>query len=404
MFKTILNLAFKNAFLRRIRSTLLVSMIALSMSVMLSLEGLYDGMTASMIDKALRSDSGEITIFAKDYRLKQDLKYSIKNASEIKKELEEMQGVRAVNTRLKVSGLAGSAKASSPSDLIAVDFKDEELFGDFSEFIKDGDLKLGKRGCIIGKELAKNLKVRLNSKVVFTSRDAKNNIVSKLFRIKAIVQSTNINIDNKAILVPKEAIYGHIGIDAADATQIAIRADDPELILKSIVKKYPNLDVLSFWQYKPLLKQMQDSMIIFNSISFGIVMGVVFIGILGVMYVSILERIREFGIMLSLGYSYKHIRTQVILEAVVLGLLGFIFGTLLSLLFLYYLKSHGLDMSEFSDGFSAFGMSSIFYAQIKAGYFTSTFFAIILASVLSVFLPLRKIKNLSPTDVIRNSL
>ncbi|WP_373072857.1 ABC transporter permease [Sulfurimonas sp.] len=403
MFNTILSLALKNAFLRKIRASLLVLMIAVSMSVMLSIEGLYDGMTASMIDKSLRSDSGEITIFEKNYRLKQDVKYSIKNATSIKEEIEKLDDVKSVVTRLKVSGLAGSAKASYPSDLIAVDFKDEEKFGEFSEFIKEGNLKLGKNGCVIGKKLAKNLKLRLNSKVIFTSRDANNNIVSKLFRIKAIVQSTNINIDNKAILAPKKSVYKHLGLDPNSATQIAIRTDNPKLV-ETIKTKYTNLDVMSFWQYNPLLTQMQDSMVIFNSITFGIVMGVVFIGILGVMYVSILDRIREFGIMLSVGYGYRYIRTQVMLEALTLGLIGFIFGSILSVIFLYYLRVYGLDMSEFSDGFASFGMSSILYAEIKFSYFYSTFFAIMIASVLSVFLPLRKIKKLTPTDVIRNSL
>lgn len=400
MFKTILSLALKNAFLRRIRAGLLILMIAVSMSVMLSIEGLYDGMTASMIDKALRSDSGEITIFAKDYRLKDDVKYAIKNASKVRKELESLEDVKSVVTRLKVSGLAGSAKASYPSDLIGVDFNNEEVFGDFNKFIKEGNLDLGKNGCVIGKELAKNLKLRINSKVIFTSRDSNNNIVSKLFRIKAIVQTTNINIDNKAILAPKKAVYKHVGLSHDYATQIAIRTDNAKLV-NNIKEKYPALDVMSFWQYNPLLTQMQESMVIFNSITFGIVMGVVFIGILGVMYVSILDRIREFGIMLAVGYGYKNVRIQVMIEALALGLIGFILGSILSIIFLYYLNVYGLDMSEFSDGFASFGMSSILYAQIKFGYFSSTFFAIIIASVLSVFLPLMKIKKLNPVDVIK---
>jgi putative ABC transport system permease protein len=108
--------------------------------------------------------------------------------------------------------------------------------------------------------------------------------------------------------------------------------------------------------------------------------------------------------MLAVGYSYKYIKYQVMLEAVVLGLIGFILGSILSLIFLYYLNIYGLDLSEYADGFEAFGMSSILYTEIKAAYFSSTFLAIIFASILSVFLPLRKIKKLTPTDVIRNSL
>ena len=400
MYKTILHLAIKNALLRKTRAALLIFMIGASMSFMLSLEGLYDGMTKNMIDMNLRSESGEISIYAKEYRLKQDIKYSIKNAAKIKEDLAQIGSINSVVSRFKVSGLIASAKKSYPSDLIGVDFKAEEEFGKISEFIKKGDLNLGKNGCAVGKELAKNLKLRLNSKIIFTTQDANKNIKSKLLRVKAVIQTTNINIDNKAIFIDIDSVRDFVGVDHGSATQISIRSQDKNLEQK-LKAQYPKLDVLTFAQINPLLKQMQDMTVVFNTISFSIVMGVVFIGILGVMYVSILERIREFGIMSAVGYSYSNIRLQVILESLFLAILGFLLGSVLSLVSLYYLNSYGLDLKEFADGMQSFGMSSVIYADIKIEYFVRTFYAIVFASIISVFLPLKKIKKLNPVDVIK---
>ncbi len=367
-------------------------MIGASMSFMLSLEGLYDGMTKNMIDMNLRSDSGEISIYAKEYRLKQDIKHSIKNADKIQENLEQIGSINSVVSRFKVSGLIASAKKSYPSDLIGVDFKAEEEFGEFREFVKNG--------CVVGKELAKNLKLRLNSKIIFTTQDANKNIKSKLLRVKAVIQTTNINIDNKAIFIDIDSVRDFVGVDHSSATQIAIRTQDKHLEQK-LKALYPKLDVLTFAQINPLLKQMQDMTVVFNTISFSIVMGVVFIGILGVMYVSILERIREFGIMSAVGYSYSNIRLQVILESLFLALLGFLLGSVLSLFSLYYLSNFGLDLKEFADGLQSFGMSSVIYADIKLEYFVRTFYAIVFASIISVFLPLKRIKKLNPVDVIK---
>ena len=136
--------------------------------------------------------------------------------------------------------------------------------------------------------------------------------------------------------------------------------------------------------------------------TFSIIMIVVFIGILGVMYVSILERIREFGIMLSIGYSYKYIALQVAFEALFLGFGGFLLGVIVGITLLSYLSFYGLDLTLFSEGLSHFGMDSILYADIKGSYFISSFFAIVLASLLSVWLPLRKIKKLNPLEVMRS--
>jgi len=49
----------------------------------------------------------------------------------------------------------------------------------------------------------------------------------------------------------------------------------------------------------------------------------------------------------------------------------------------------------------SFGYSSTLYATIKLSYFTSTFIAIMGASLLSVLLPLRKIKTMNTIEVTK---
>ncbi len=80
MFKMILKLAWNNAFLRLSRTLLVIIMIAVSMSMMLSIQGIYDGMTLNMINAALRSDSGEISMYNKNYRLDKQIENDIQNA------------------------------------------------------------------------------------------------------------------------------------------------------------------------------------------------------------------------------------------------------------------------------------------------------------------------------------
>jgi ABC-type antimicrobial peptide transport system permease subunit len=174
-----------------------------------------------------------------------------------------------------------------------------------------------------------------------------------------------------------------------------------EELLHHLRAEYADLDVKSFLELQPMMKMMQDMMLIFNSITFGIVMSVVFIGILGVMYVSILDRIREFGIILSIGMHYRFIRLQIILEALIVSLLGYLCGAMLGIALLMYLKNYGIDLSAFSDALEMWGYEAIIYGTIKSSYFTTTFGAIMAASLLSVILPLRKIKKLNPIEVIK---
>jgi putative ABC transport system permease protein len=400
MFKLILKMAWKNSFLRLSRTILVILMIAVSMSMMLALQGLYDGMAENMLDKNKRSDSGDITLYAKGYRLNPEIKNSISDAKKIKTEIQKMDGVSAVMMRLSADGLASTARKSSFASVIGIDLKEEEKFGAFSTFLDSGELNFSKRGALVGIELAKTLKLRLGSKLVFSTQDAKGEINSIALRVRGIIQTTNIKLDNFAIYIQRDKVSKFLALETTTATQVSIKSADTNL-QKGLQTRYPDLEVKSFFQLQPMMQMMQDMMVIFNSITFFIVMLVVFIGILGVMYVSILDRVREFGIMLGIGMAYKYIRLQIILESLIIGCVGFILGSILGVLFLYYLMIYGLDLSAFADAMQSFGYDTILYATIKLSYFTNTFLAIMMASVLSVFLPLRKIKKLNPVEVIK---
>jgi ABC-type lipoprotein release transport system permease subunit len=278
--------------------------------------------------------------------------------------------------------------------------EEEEKFGAFSGFLKEGNIDLQKRGAVIGIELAKTLKVRIGSKVIFSTQDSFGEINSIALQVRAIVQTTNISLDASGIFIDINQLHKFLGTAPKEATQIAVKSKD-EKLFDMLKVKYADLDVKSFLELQPMIKQMEEMMVIFNSITFFIVMSVVFIGIFGVMYVSILDRIREFGIVLGIGMHYKYIRLQIFLESIVVGLLGYLGGAVLGSLLLIYMRDYGLDLSSFSDALEMWGYEAVIHGTIKLSYFTTTFGAIITASLLSVLIPLRKIKKLNPIEVIK---
>ena len=400
MYRLLIKMAWKNSFSRLSRTLLLITMIAVSMSMMIDIQGLYDGMANNMLDKNKRSASGDISIFAKEYRIQKDIKYRIKNAETIKKDLEGMEGVKAVVLRVKADGLGATARKSSFASLYGIDLEGEEKFGKFSEFLKEGAISFDNRGALIGLELAKTLKLRIGSKLIFSTQDVNGDINSISLRINAILQTTNISLDSNALFIDRKKVYKFLGVKDGEVTQIAIMGEE-ESLENSVKDKYPEYDVKSFLELQPMMQMMQDMMFIFNSITFFIVMSVVFVGILGVMYVSILDRIREFGIMLGIGMHYKYIRMQIFLEAIFVSLSGYVCGAFLGAILLVYLRDYGVDLSAFSDALEMWGYESVIHGTIKLSYFTTTFAAIITASILSILIPLRKIKKLNPIDVIK---
>jgi ABC-type lipoprotein release transport system permease subunit len=401
-----LKMAWLNIWRRKVRSVLVILMIGVSMSVMLSIQGLYDGMTKHLIQSTIRSESGEVTLYAPSYRLQQKLKYHITNTKEIVDSLEKMPEVKAVSERIRVMGLVSTAHKSTMAKMIGVDTNQENVFGNFQDFVVEGKFEFGEdqNGAVIGKKLAKTLGVTLGSRVIFSAQDIHGELSSVSLRIRGIVQTTNLAIDDMALFVDLKKSELLTGLTHGERTEISLRIHDGvnlTQLKKKLKAQWPGLEIYTWKELYPALVQMQQMMTIFNGITFGIVMVMVFIGILGVMFVSILERIREFGILIAIGEPYRYLRMQVIFEALLLGSGGYVIGSIAGAAALHYLQVYGLDLSAFSAGLEEFGMNSILYATMEFYYFTFTLGAIILAALLSVILPLRKIKRLHPIDVIQ---
>jgi ABC-type antimicrobial peptide transport system permease subunit len=138
----------------------------------------------------------------------------------------------------------------------------------------------------------------------------------------------------------------------------------------------------------------------FNLIMSVLIFGVAGLGIFGVMLVSVLERLREFGIMLAIGTSFRQVLGIIFTESFILGFAGFAAGALSGGATLLYFHRHGLDLTIFSQGLEEFGLDVITHAVIRAQYFITAFIAVMLATFVSVLFPLHLLKKANPVEAI----
>jgi len=143
MYKTAFDLAWKSLTRRKTRTLMVIMMIALSLSGLLFLQGLYDGMVSHMINTAIRSDSGEISLYAKQYRLEKTIDYHIDDPKAIKAYLDGSKNIDAYAIRLSQEGLVSTAHKSLGATLKGVRLEDERRFGDFDTFLFKGKFSFG---------------------------------------------------------------------------------------------------------------------------------------------------------------------------------------------------------------------------------------------------------------------
>lgn len=77
-----------------------------------------------------------------------------------------------------------------------------------------------------------------------------------------------------------------------------------------------------------------------------------------------LRRYTEFGIRLALGEEKKHIYKTLLYEAVIIGFIGSVLGTLIGLAASFFLQEHGIDFGQAIPGGGAMMMPTVYRAMI----------------------------------------
>ncbi len=406
MFKLIFTIAWASVARRRARSLLVVLMIAASLWGLLFMEGIYDGMTEQMIDNAVRSDCGHLSLFAAGYRLEPDLKKQIRKTGALRSFLAADSRVRSFTGKLRQNGLAATAHYSRNAEIYGVDLEQEKRHGGLDQYLYQGEYDFGSRGkmAIIGWKFAEKLRVGVGGKIVVSVQDSEGEVAAAALRISGILKTNNLALDEQAVFVPLTRARQLLGLPRS-LSQFSVIVHDPAKLTglqKDLGLAFPGLEVLRWDEMYPALFQSRVIMKWSNLVINLIIFTIAGLGIFGVMLVSVLERLREFGIMLAIGTSFEMIRRIVFAESFLLGFAGFFGGALIGGLTLYYFKIHGLDLSLVSEGLEEFGIDVIIHAVIRPYYFAAAFAAVMPAIFFSVIIPLRILRRAKPIAAINS--
>ena len=404
MFKIFVKIAWSSLSRRKNRSIMVIAMIAICFWGILVMEGFYDGMTEQVIDNAIRSSSGHITIYAKDYRLDKGLDKLIEKSDDIITELAQSANIKSYNQRVIQDCLVATAHYSQNGVVMGIDLDAEKNHARLDEYLVEGNFSFGKRGkgILLGAKLAQKLKAGVGKKIILSAQDKNSEISAIALKVTGILRTNNMSIDERAVFIDLSQARHFLQVEQG-ASQISIIVKDQqelETTLSTLQAHHPGLDILSWDVLYPALLQSRNIMKIFNLVTSLIVFLIAGLGIFGVMLVSVLERMREFGIMLAVGTQHLQIFLLVIIEAFCMSMLGYLIGGVLGGATLAYYINHGLDLTIFSEGLDAFGLDTVIYAMVRPEYFITAFLAIFFASFCSILYPLWVLRRSRPIESI----
>ena len=230
---------------------------------------------------------------------------------------------------------------------------------------------------------------------------------AQLFRIGGIFRSGAPEMDNGVVFVLRS--------DAANLFATGDRITEAAILLgnsrhvaadlqtlKNTLAGEP-VEVLPWWQIEPFLQQFITLDDAFFYVIVLILFVVISIGILNTIMMSIFERVREFGVMMALGVKPRQIVRLVVEEALALGLIGVAIGSLLGSAATLYFAREGINLSSFSEGAAAIGItSSRFYSELTVANLLYSNLAVLAVVMLVSLYPAIHASALRPVEAIRH--
>jgi ABC-type lipoprotein release transport system permease subunit len=370
-----------------------------------------EGVYAQLIDQVVRMQAGHITMENPSYRDAPAVDLWVKAPESLRSQIERLPQVERTKLIIMGQGIARSGSGDVSATLMGIEPSVEADTSPLVRHIVAGRYLDDDDGpwVVIGSELAKRLKLAVGKKMVLTTNDAAGNLVDELCRVRGIFETGSVEIDGYLIQAPIDFARRLFGLPEEGATQLGVVLRIPEAqesILREVRLMVAEQDIAVLpWQevvpeIASYIKLDKGSNLIFQAILVFLILFTIFNTIL----MSVLEREREFAVLLALGTKPVQLRLQILMESVYLGLIGCALGLLVGGLAAWAAQVWGIDLrSLLEEGFtiSGFAVSAKMHARVTIGLLLGTAGLVFGATLILSLIPMRHATRLSIVDQLR---
>jgi ABC-type lipoprotein release transport system permease subunit len=404
-----LALAWRNLWRNAQRSLIMIAGIAVGLFGLLVYYGVSNGFLDEFVETSIELELAHLQVNKAGY-LKNPVPANAFSAdSALVEKLAALPHVAAAAGRFRAAVLINSAEKSGRLVLVGVNPEQESKVTTIPGLVYQGQyLKPGdNRRIVLGGELARLLGVGVGDKVVIMAQDRENELQSVLFRVAGLFKSSAPSFDKTAAFVTLEAMQSLLARQG-ELTSILLRAEKGEnldtlagAIRNFLEKGHEDLEVRTWLEVSPILAQSINMFDSFVWVFYAIIYLAMAFGVINIMFMAILDRTRELGVMRAVGTTPGQIMLLVLLEASFLGLAGLVLGGTAAWVMNHYLSTEGLNLSRWSSAMSLMGISSIVHSSITLGQWAVSLLSAELAVIGASVWPAWRASRLKVVEAIQ---
>ena len=359
-------LGWRNIWRNRRRTLVILTAVIIGVWSMIFLGALMRGMADQFIRNGIKTLTGHIQVHHPGYREDPVVENSMTEPSRVEAALTTRLSPDAQwAPRVRVDAVVSNARHSTGVTMVGIDPPREATISFIGGAVTEGRyLELDDpQGIVVGKALADKFETRLDRKLVLMSQNTEGEIASRAFRIIGIYRAETEATEKQFVFVSisaaQQMLKLHNGIsEVAILLSVHGEVDQVAGALRAALPA-AEYEINTWQELQPMVTAILKIYDLFIFIWFLVVFIAMGFGIVNTTLMAVFERIREFGLLKSLGMKPRWIIQEVLIESFFLLILGMVIGNALGFLSVLALSVNGIDLSALAAGMEYWGMSRV---------------------------------------------
>lgn len=368
--------------------------------------GTYD----LMINNTLRAFTGHMQIQAPGYNDDQKMRQVLPNAESLAGKVRSDTNAVSVAVRGEAFALASSEDRSFGIQIFGVQPEFEPQVSTVPGLVKQGRFLEDNMAAeiVVGSILARNLKVSLGDEITLLGSGPDGSFAAGVAVVVGIFDSGIADIDRNIAEIPLGYFQDTFFMQSS-AHAIAINAPELDAVgvtFAQVESLLPNDDtaVLHDWNaLQPGLKQAIQADMSSAFFMYGILVILVAFSVLNTQLMSVLERTREFGIVMALGLKPGKLGRLVLLETALMGTIGLVLGGLLGGAVTLWFTFNGLSIPGMEAMAGQFNLPSRIYPVPTFATLFAGPAIVFLFTMLAAVYPALRLRWLQPVEAMRSA-
>lgn len=404
--KMLIKLAWRNLWRNRKRTLITVSSVLFAVLLAIVFISFEQGAYERMIDSMVKYSTGYIQVQDVWFEEEPSIDNSLRYDDELKATLEQFAGqIDFMVPRIQNFALAATENQTRGSMIIGIDPEMETRLNNISEKLTEGEFLLpADEKIILAKGLAEILLVATGDTLVLLSQGFQGATAAGKYIIKGIVDLKLPELNNNTIYMSLEAAQWFYAAEDR-LTALIVMPKNPNRTKQLAANLSSALDPewhsVLVWEklLADLLKLME-----FDQAGSKLMMMILYVviafGLFGTVLTMMIERQREFGMLISIGLKRRQLAMICFLETLMISFTGAIAGMIAAIPVVFWFYKNPIQLTgDMAQTMLDYGFEPIMPFSTDPGIFVSQAEIVLIMSLVIGLYPIYKVFKLNIMEV-----